>query len=156
MSVLDEDMDATMESSKLPVLQALLERMEGQAGRVVANELAALARGESSRGEEDYGALDDVGRERLKQLSRQFHETCAKVSRLDELLALQWRVQSMEEKRFVPPEEVCQRTSETVVGLAPGASDAEERPSSEPVVGLAPEASDAEERPSAGTGERGS
>ena len=123
LSVLDEDMDATMESSKLPVLQGLLERMEGQAGRAVANELAALAR--DGGGVADYGALDEVGRERLTRLARRFHETCAKVSRGDELLALQWRIQSMEEKRFVSPEEVDARNPDPVAGLAPGASDAE-------------------------------
>ena len=72
LSVLDEDMDATMESSKLPVLQALLERMERQAGRSVATELGALARGADACGEAAYGALDDAGRERLMQLARRF------------------------------------------------------------------------------------
>ena len=42
LSVLDENMDDTMELSQLPVLQGLLERMEAQAGRVVANELKAM------------------------------------------------------------------------------------------------------------------
>ena len=78
------------------MLHGLLERMESQAGRIVANELHALARGEGDRSEAAYGDLDDVGRERLTLLARQFHESCAKTTRQDELLALQWRVQSME------------------------------------------------------------
>ena len=127
--------------------------MESQAGRVVANELAALARGEGDHGEAAYGALDEVGRDRLTRMARRFHESCAKVSQQDELLALQWRVQSMEEKRLVAPEGVGERSSDPVVGLAPGSSDATERlsagtdeTSSEPVVGLAPRLSAAAEQ----------
>ena len=41
MSVLDENIEEAMESSKLPILQTLLERMENQAGRVLANEVSA-------------------------------------------------------------------------------------------------------------------
>ena len=37
MSVLDENIEDAMESSKLPILQTLLERMENHAGRVLAN-----------------------------------------------------------------------------------------------------------------------
>ena len=47
------------ELSKLPALQMLLEKMEAQARRVVANELKALV------DDTDYGALDDLGRQNL-------------------------------------------------------------------------------------------
>ena len=65
MSVLDEDLEDTMESSRLPVLQTLLERMENQAGRVLANELCA--RSEAG----DYDGQDDVGRSRLKRVCQE-------------------------------------------------------------------------------------
>ena len=97
------------------MLQALLERMENQAGRVVSNELAALACYEDQRGSAEYGAMDEVGRTRLLSLARTFHEQCTRLSREDELLALQWRVQSMEEKRYNPPS----------VAEAPAASEAD-------------------------------
>ena len=59
------------------------------AGRVVANELMALV--ESG----EYGAKDDLGREKLKRLSEQFHYACAKVDRAQEIQNLHWRVQAL-------------------------------------------------------------
>ena len=91
MSVVDESTEDTLEMSKLPALQAMLERMEGQAGRVVANELNARAE------EGEYGAEDDVGRQRLQKLCQEFHQHCTTVSREEELLNLQWRIQAMAE-----------------------------------------------------------
>ena len=89
MSVFDEDADAMADMSKLPALQGLLERMESQAGRVVANELKALV------SESGYGALDEIGREKLEQLCADFHDHCTNISRENELLALQCRVQAL-------------------------------------------------------------
>ena len=57
LSVLEDDQTQTSELSKLPALQGLLEKMEHQAARVVANEVQALV------SEGGYGALDDLGRE---------------------------------------------------------------------------------------------
>ncbi len=81
MSVVDENMEGTLEMSKLPALQYLLERMEIQAGHVVANELNARAV------EGDYDAEDEVGRQRLQLLFKDFHQHCTQVSREEELLA---------------------------------------------------------------------
>ena len=89
LSVLDENLDEAMEFSKLPALQGLLERMEAQAGRVVANELKALVV------EGGAAALDELGRERLEKLCTEFHTSCARANREEELLALQWRVQAL-------------------------------------------------------------
>jgi len=91
MSVLDEGTEDALEMSRLPALQSMLERMESQAGRVVANELNARAE------DGDYGAEDDVGRYRLQKLCREFHQHCTSVSREEELLKLQWRIQAMAE-----------------------------------------------------------
>ena len=70
VSVLEDNHDETAEITSLPALQGLLERMESMAGRVVANELMALV--ESG----EYGAKDDLGREKLKRLSKEFHYVC--------------------------------------------------------------------------------
>ena len=43
MSLLEDSQDEVAELTSLPALQGLLERMESQAGRVVANELMAIA-----------------------------------------------------------------------------------------------------------------
>ena len=67
VSVLEENHDEIAEMTSLPALQGLLERMESMAGRVVANELMALV--ESG----DYGTQDELGREKLKRLSQEFH-----------------------------------------------------------------------------------
>ena len=52
-----------------------LERMESMAGRIVANELMAVAE------KDGYGALDEIGRERLRKICEEFHRTCVKVNR---------------------------------------------------------------------------
>ena len=82
MSLLDEAQDEVSEITSLPALQGLLERMESQAGRVVANELMAIAE------EGGYGALDEIGRNKLRQLCNDFSKVCTKVSAEDELNAL--------------------------------------------------------------------
>ena len=89
LSVVNESNDDTMEATSLPALQHLLERMESQAGRVVANEVMTLS-------ECGAGRLDDLGRARLGQICRDFHEQCAKVSRSREADELLWRVQAIE------------------------------------------------------------
>ena len=43
LSVLEDDHDEVSEISSLPALQGMLERMESMAGRIVANELMAMA-----------------------------------------------------------------------------------------------------------------
>ena len=62
ISVMDENMDETTELTSLPALQGLLERMESQAGRVVANELMAVVE------EGGYGAEDEIGRRKMLSL----------------------------------------------------------------------------------------
>ena len=86
MSLLDDDQDETAELSSLPALQGLMERMESQAARVVANELMAVAEGGG------YGALDEMGRTRLRSLCESFHKKCTRVSKEEEVEALLWRV----------------------------------------------------------------
>jgi hypothetical protein len=73
--VLEDDHDEVAEVTSLPALQGMLERMESMAGRIVANELMAVA---ESGG---YGAQDEFGREKLKQICQEFHQTCSKVNR---------------------------------------------------------------------------
>ena len=63
--------------------------MESQAGPVVANELYAVAE------EGGYGALDDFGRNKLRSLCQEFHQTYAKVSRETEIATLLTRVQRL-------------------------------------------------------------
>ena len=63
--------------------------VESMAGRIVANELLAVAE------DGGYGALDEVGRERLRNICLDFHQTCAKVNRERELETLHWRVQAL-------------------------------------------------------------
>ena len=89
MSVLEEQNDDVLEMTFLPALQALLERMESLAGRVVANEIMAIAE------EGGYGAQDNFGRERLLKLCTDFHQQCSRVSREKEIEQLHWRVQAM-------------------------------------------------------------
>jgi len=78
MSVLDESLEDAMEMSKIPALQGLLERLENQAGRVVANEIHAR-----TESEED-GAQDGVGRQRLQLLCKEFHQHCTKATLANE------------------------------------------------------------------------
>ena len=89
LSVLEDDHDEIAEMTSLPTLQGLLERMESMAGRIVANELMAVAEAEG------YGALDDVGRERLRKICQEFHQACRKVNREQEVENLHWRVQAI-------------------------------------------------------------
>ena len=110
MSVLDEGIDEAMESSKLPILQTLLERMENQAGRILSNELCARTE------EGDYEGHDDIGRHRLRRVCHDFHAACAKTNRADELKNLEWKIQSMETNRYVPPEPVEQTTADCPPG----------------------------------------
>ena len=67
----------------------MLERMESMAGRIVANELMAVA------DTDGYGALDELGRERLRKICQEFHQTCRKVNREQEIENLHWRVQAI-------------------------------------------------------------
>ena len=87
--MLEDDHDAVAEMTSLPALQGMLERMESMAGRIVTNELMAVAESDG------YGALDDIGRERLRKICTEFHHTCAKVNREQEIENLHWRVQAI-------------------------------------------------------------
>jgi hypothetical protein len=89
LSLLEENHDEVAEMSSLPALQGMLERMESMAGRIVANELMAVAETDG------YGALDEVGRERMRKICQEFHQTCAKVNREQEIENLHWRVQAI-------------------------------------------------------------
>ena len=88
LSLLEDNHDEIAEMTSLPALQGMLERMESMAGRIVANELMAVA-------EDGYGALDDIGGEKLRQICQEFHETCTKVNREQEIENLHWRVQQI-------------------------------------------------------------
>ena len=66
MSVVDEQHDDVAEMTSLPALQSMLERMESQAGRIVANELAAVIEGS------DAELLDDIGRARLRKICEDY------------------------------------------------------------------------------------
>ena len=100
MFVLHEDTDEILEVSKLPALQGLLERMERQAGRIVANELRALV------ADGGYCALDEIGREQLEKICYEFHTHCTHASREKELLALQWRIQALVTNQPTAPSDV--------------------------------------------------
>ena len=89
LSLMEDDHDEIAEMTSLPSLQGMLERMESMAGRIVANELLAVAE------EDGYGAMDELGRERLRKICQEFHQTCAKVNRAQEVENLHWRVQAI-------------------------------------------------------------
>ena len=95
MSLIDEQSDDTSEMTSLPALQGLLERMESQAGRVVASELAAVL------DERSDVPIDEVGRERLRSLCKDFHDTCQKLSREEEIEKLHQRVCALEQNKGV-------------------------------------------------------
>ena len=61
LSVIDECEDEVLETSALPALQGLLERAEKQAGRVLANEVAARLSDGSQ------GDADELGRDKLRE-----------------------------------------------------------------------------------------
>ena len=63
--------------------------METQAGRVVANELASHIEGAGAQ------QLDEVGRTRLRTICKEFHDSCRKMSREEEIANLHWRVQKL-------------------------------------------------------------
>ena len=70
LTIVDVQLDDVAEVSSIPALQGLLERVENQAGRVVANELSTIIEGASN------ARLDDVGRCRLKRLCEVFQSFC--------------------------------------------------------------------------------
>ena len=98
MSVIDEDMAELSELSKLPALQGLLEQMEAQAARIIRNELGALV------ADSRYGALDELGRKRLRNICMDFHDETRIRSTEEELQELEWRVQALAENRGVGQE----------------------------------------------------
>ena len=94
LSVLEDHMDDVSELTSLPALQGMLERMESQAGRVVANEL--MSRLEDQTGEAKPLQMDEIGRQRLRDLRQEFHARCRKISPGEDMAKLQWRVQALE------------------------------------------------------------
>ena len=70
LSIVDDQLDDVAEVTSIPALQGLLERMESQAGRVVANELSSIIEGASN------ARLDAVGRCRLNRLCQAFQSFC--------------------------------------------------------------------------------
>ncbi|CAK0814408.1 unnamed protein product, partial [Prorocentrum cordatum] len=94
LSVLEDHMDDVSELTSLPALQGMLERMESQAGRVVANEL--MSRLEDQGGEDRALQLDEIGRHRLRDLCQEFHARCRKISPGEDMAKLHWRVQALE------------------------------------------------------------
>ena len=83
MSLLEEAQDDESELTSLPALQGVSVRMESKAGRVVANELTAIVE------EGGCGALDEVGRNKLRRLREEFQKRCSRVSQEDEFVAHQ-------------------------------------------------------------------
>ena len=67
MLLLDEEEEDVADISSLPALEFLLDKIETTAGRVIANELLAIV--DTS----DYGAEDDIGREKVAQICKLFH-----------------------------------------------------------------------------------
>ncbi|CAK0841403.1 unnamed protein product, partial [Prorocentrum cordatum] len=94
LSVLEDHMDDVSELTSLPALQGMLERMESQAGRVVANEL--MSRLEDQGGDDRALQLDEIGRCRLRDLCQEFHARCRKISPGEDMAKLHWRVQALE------------------------------------------------------------
>ncbi|CAK0792583.1 unnamed protein product, partial [Prorocentrum cordatum] len=94
LSVLEDHMDDVSELAPLPALQGMLERMESQAGRVVANEL--MSRLEDQGGGDRALQLDEIGRHRLRDLCQEFHARCRKISPGEDMAKLRWRVQALE------------------------------------------------------------
>ena len=101
LSVIDEDDAETKELSSLPSLQRLVERMESQKGRVLHNEAASRAE------EGGYTAEDEVGRQRLLSLCREFLTRCRKLSTEEETQQLFWRVQALATNK--PLEALCRK-----------------------------------------------
>ena len=89
LSIVGEDTADASEVSTLPRLQRLLENMDAQAGRVVANETYCQVE------EGGFAALDDVGRERLLNVCRKFHAQCQRQAPDEEARQLLWRVQQI-------------------------------------------------------------
>ena len=85
MIVVEDNMAEISNLSKLLALQMLLEKVEVQSRRVVANELKAFV------DDSGYGASDDLGRQSLRQTCKHFHEASAKIARGEELQELEWR-----------------------------------------------------------------
>ena len=71
--MVEDQLDDVSELTSVPSSQGQLERMESQAGRVVANELS------TAMGDAEYHQLDDLGRQRLRQLCVGFHAECRKM-----------------------------------------------------------------------------
>ena len=62
MSVIEECDDEVLAATSIPALTCILEKAEKQAGRIVANEIAASVDGRSAVGE------DVCGRQQLRKL----------------------------------------------------------------------------------------
>ena len=88
-SVIDDDTSEVVELSKLPALQSALQKAETQAGKVLANELSALASGASAE------ILDEAGRAQLLELCEDVVAKCSRVSEREERLKVQWRLQAL-------------------------------------------------------------
>ncbi|CAK0847613.1 unnamed protein product, partial [Prorocentrum cordatum] len=93
LSVLEDHMDDVSELTSLPALQGVLERMESQAGRVVAYEL--MSRLEEQGGEDRALPLDQIGRHRLWDLCQEFHARCRKISPGEDMAKLRWGVRAL-------------------------------------------------------------
>ena len=78
MPVIDEDDADIAEMSAIPSLQQFLERLESQAGRAAANEFLAVPSDGANC------AKDELGRNRLAQIGREFQSLCQKFSPEDE------------------------------------------------------------------------
>ena len=90
LSIVEDQMDDVSEVTSLPALHGMLERMESQAGRVVANELiGVLEEGRSLQ-------VDEIGRQRLRTLCQDFHAQCHKLSPGEDIAKLHSRVQALE------------------------------------------------------------
>ena len=111
LSLLDDEQTHAADISSLPALQTLLDKMEQQAGRIVANEVKAMLT------EGGYGALDELGRKRLLKICDDFHRHCHKWRREDEAAALLDRIRCLQE---------CQLDEEEEASEAEGNAETEE------------------------------
>ncbi|CAK0895070.1 unnamed protein product, partial [Prorocentrum cordatum] len=121
LSVLEDHMDDVSELTSLPALQGMLERMESQAGRVVANEL--MSRLEDQGGEDRALQLDEIGRHRLRDLCQEFHARCRKISPGEDMAKLHWRVQALETNNCQAEESVSDLARSAGVAGTPAEED---------------------------------
>ena len=90
LSIVEDQLDDVSEVTSLPALHGMLERMESQAGRVAANEIIGVLEEGRCR------QVDELGRERLRNLCQAFSAQCRQLSPGEDVAKLHSRVQALE------------------------------------------------------------